>query len=285
MRVTAESKDNVKDVLKSAKELLRTIELNLDQSNDEREIKKFNEVIGFCEQVVKIIEDYPQSKEIVFLDCSCGKSYLSFALNYVLSEQYNINTYFYGVDTNSILIEKCNQIKDTLGCRNMHFINNKIIDVQPEKPIDIVIALHACDIATDETIAKGVKLGAKYIIVVPCCENQIRNRLKVRHPLIDLTDFGLLRYRFADILTEALRAQFLTGVGYHVKLTEVTSPKYTPKNLMIIARRKKGNKKYNMDKYERLDKMFNTEFVLKNYFSDCELSQDSLLDSSKGQKI
>ena len=72
---------------------------------------------------------------------------------------------------------------------------------------------------------------------------------------------------FADILTEGLRAQFLTGAGYHVKLVEVVSPKYTPKNLMIIARRK--NRKYNMDKYKRLDEMFNAEFILKNYFNDC----------------
>jgi len=272
-----EIKETIGELLKSSKELLKIIELDLDQSGDERDIKKFNEVIGFCEQVVRIIEAYPQDREIVFLDCSCGKSYLSFVLNIILKKHFAVNTYFYGVDTNRILIEKCDRIKNSLGCQNMHFINGRIIDVQPEKPVDIVIALHACDIATDEAIAKGIKSGAKYIVVVPCCENQIRSRLKVGHPLVDLTDFGLLRYRFADILTEALRAQFLTGAGYHVKLTEVTSPKFTPKNLMIIARRKKGNKRYNLDKYKRLNEMFNTEFVLNNYFSECELDQNSLL--------
>jgi len=198
-------------------------------------------------------------------------------LNIILKKKFAVSTYFYGVDTNRILIEKCDRIKNSLGFQNMHFINGRIIEVQPEKPVDILIALHACDIATDEAIAKGIKLGAKYIVVVPCCENQIRSRLKVGHPLVDLTDFGLLRYRFADILTEALRAQFLTGAGYHVKLTEVTSPKFTPKNLMIIARRKKGNTRYNLDKYKRLNEMFNTEFVLNNYFNECELVQNNLL--------
>lgn len=274
-----ESKETIGELLKSSKELLKIIELDIDQSSDERDIKKFNEVIGFCEQVVRIIETHPQDKEIVFLDCSCGKSYLSFVLNIILKKKFAVSTYFYGVDTNRILIEKCDRIKNSLGFRNMHFINGRIIEVQPEKPVDIVIALHACDIATDEAIAKGIKLGAKYIVVVPCCENQIRSRLKVGHPLVDLTDFGLLRYRFADILTEALRAQFLTGAGYHVKLTEVTSPKFTPKNLMIIARRKKGNKRYNLDKYKRLNEMFNTEFVLNNYFNECELGQNNLLSS------
>jgi len=272
-----EIKETIGELLKSSKELLKIIELDIDQSGDERDTKKFNEVIGFCEQVVRIIETYPQDKEIVFLDCSCGKSYLSFVLNIILKKLFTVNTYFYGVDTNRILIEKCDRIKNSLGFLNMHFINGRIIEVLPEKPVDIVIALHACDIATDEAIAKGIKVGAKYIVVVPCCENQIRSRLKVGHPLVDLTDFGLLRYRFADILTEALRAQFLTGAGYHVKLTEVTSPKFTPKNLMIIARRKKGNTKYNLDKYKRLNEMFNTEFVLNNYFNEYELVQNNLL--------
>lgn len=273
------SKEAIEEILKSNEELLKILDLNVDRSGEDREIKKFNEVVGFCEQVLRIIETYTTDKEIVFLDCSCGKSYLSFALNYIFSKRLVIKTFFYGVDTNRVLIEKCEQIRDILGFRNMYFINGRIIEVQPEKPVDLVIALHACDIATDETIAKGIKLGAKYIIVVPCCENQIRGRLKSGHPLVDLTDFGLLRYRFADILTEALRSQFLTGAGYHVKLTEIVSPKFTPKNLMIIARRKKEYGNCNMDKYKKLDEMFNTDFVLKNYFDVCELKRSDCLSS------
>lgn len=273
------SKETIGEALKSCEELLKILELNIDESGDKREIKKFNEVVGFCEQVIRIIETYTSDNEIVFLDCSCGKSYLSFALNYIFSNRFVRETFFYGVDTNRVLIEKCERIKEGLGFKNMQFIHSRIIDTQPEKPVDIVIALHACDIATDEAIAKGIKLGAKYIIVVPCCENQVRGRLKAGHPLVDITDFGLLRYRFADILTEALRSQFLTGAGYHVKLTEIVPPKCTPKNLMIIARRKKENRNCNMDKYKKLDEMFNTEFVLKNYFNGCEIRRSDCLSS------
>jgi len=260
------SKDAVEEILRSSKEFFEILELKIEKTGDSREVKKFNEVVGFCVQVVEIIGDLPQEKEIVFLDCSCGKSYLSFTLNYILCKKLALNVFFYGVDHNKTLVEKCEQIKDRLGYNNMQFINSKIIEARPEKSVDIVIALHACDIATDEAIAKGIKCNAKYIILVPCCENQVRNRLKTGHPLVDLTDYGLLRYRFADILTEGLRARFLTGAGYHVKLTEVTSPKYTPKNLMIVARRKKGKRKNSMDGYRRLDEMFNTDFVLKSYF-------------------
>lgn len=261
-----EIKKNIAEELRSNKELLKALSLDIEKSEYGRDFKKFNEVVGFCEQVLRIFETSTQNKERVFLDCSCGKSYLSFALNYILSKRFSFGTFFYGVDINSVLIERCELIKGRLGFENMQFVHAKIIEVFPEKPIDIVIALHACDTATDETIAKGIKLGAKYIIVVPCCENQIRGRLKNGHPLVDLTEFGLLRYRFADILTEALRSQFLKGAGYSVKLVEITSPKYTPKNLMIVARKKKGNKKFSMDGYKKLDEMFHTEFILKDYF-------------------
>lgn len=265
-------KKTIAEELRSDKEFLNAIALKSEQIGSERSLKKFNEIIGFCEQVVQVIQTYPLEREIVFFECSCGKSYLSFALNYILSKRFSTSTFFYGVDINQTLIEKCCQVRDSLGYQNMQFITGRIIDVKPEKPVDLVLALHACDIATDEAIAKGIKLGAKYIIVVPCCENQIRSRLKVGHPLVDITNFGLLRYRFADILTEALRAQFLTGAGYYVKFTEVTSPKFTPKNLMIIARKKKGSVKHNMETYEKLNKMFNTDFILENYFDEFELN-------------
>ena len=267
-------REKVAELLKSSGDLLQLLSMDIEQSRDDREVKKFNEVIGFVEQVVEIVEGYPRDREIVILDCSCGKSYLSFALNNILSRLYPMQFFFYGVDTNKTLIEKCNQIRDRLGYNNMRFMDGRIIDAQPEKTIDIVVALHACDVATDETIAKGIKLGAKYILAVPCCENQVRGRIKRGHPLVDITDFGLLRYRFADILTEALRSQFLTGAGYVVKLIEMVPPKVSPKNLMIIARRKKGKKKCNLERYHKMDKTFNTEFVLKSYFSEQEFGSE-----------
>jgi len=261
-----ESKITIANILKICEELLSALDLSVNHAGDIRSSKKINEVAGFCEQIIRIIETDHLSKELTFLDCSCGKSYLSFALNHVLTKFFSISTIFYGVDKNQKLIEKCNQVSKTHGFSNMHFSCERIIDVQPEKPIDILIALHACDVATDEAIAKGIKLGVKYIVIVPCCENQIRSRLKMGHHLVDLTNFGLLRYRFADILTEALRAQFLSGNGYHVKLVEIVPPKITPKNLMIIARRKKGNRKRDLSRYDKLDEMFNTKFVLKDFF-------------------
>lgn len=236
--------------------------------------KKFNEVVGFCEHLFNVLTDYDKYNrrdEIAFLECSCGKSYLSFVINYLLiNSNKDIKAFFWGIDTNKDLIDKCNQIKTLLGYCNMQFVQGSTIDFNNDKYIDIVIALHACDTATDEAIAKGIKMGAKYILVVPCCQNQIRGGLKRRHPLTDLTDFGLLRYKFADILTDALRSQFLKGNGYHVELKEITTIKITPKNMIIIARKKKHTIKKTLDSYNNLSKLFNLQFKLQDFFPRSE---------------
>lgn len=237
--------------------------------------KKVNEVAGFCEQILKVVKGYDADREIIFLDCSCGKSYLSFVLNYILEKELKRKTFFYGVDTNKKLIRKCEDVCSVLGFRNMEFWQGKTIDFVPEREVDIVIALHACDTATDEAIANGIKIDAKHIMVVPCCQGQLRSQIKSNHPLMSITQFGLLRYKFADILTEALRSQFLMGNGYYVDLLEIVSPKFTPKNILISARKVKRKNKRNLETYFDLNSLFNTSYGLHNYFSE-QSSNNSL---------
>jgi len=231
-------------------------------------IKKVGEIAGFCEQILKVIEKYDRGKEIVFLECSCGKSYLSFVLNYIFKEKLNVNAFFFGVDKNKELVQRCEETSSILGYGNMVFSHSRTIDFIPERKVDIVIALHACDTATDEAIAKGIKIGAKRIMVVPCCQGQLRSQIKSDHPLISLTQFGLLRYKFADLLTDALRSQFLLGNGYFVELLEIVPPKLTPKNILISARKIKKRNKGNLDGYHELSSMFNTNFSLQEFFQE-----------------
>lgn len=232
-------------------------------------VKKFEEIIGFCEHLFKIIGNFNNKKfdQLVFLECSCGKSYLSFVINYLLENvNKSFTSSFYGVDKNKTLIDNCNKTKNILGYNNIFFEESRIIDFNPEKSVDIVIALHACDTATDEAIAKGMKIGAKYIVVVPCCQNQIRSSLKSGHPLTAITDFGLLRYRFSNILTDALRSQYLRGNGYSVELKEITSSRTTPKNLIIIAKKKNRKNKISLNAFNELSNIFDINFTLKEYF-------------------
>ncbi len=237
--------------------------------------KKINEIAGFCEQILKVIRKYyDKKKEIVFLECSCGKSYLSFVLSYLFANETSTTPFFVGVDTNGELIQRCEEIKTALDYENMVFNHSRTIDFTSDRKIDIVIALHACNTATDEAIAKGIEIGAKYIMVVPCCHGQIRSQIKGYHPLASVTQFGLLRYKFADILTDALRSQFLLGNGYYVELLEIVPPKLTPKNLLISARKVKSKNKRGMSEYKQLRNMFDVKFSLEEYFCEQSIKKD-----------
>ena len=227
------------------------------------------EIVGFSDQIFRIITVFNKKKEIVFLEGSCGKAYLTFALNYLLKKFYiEKNCFFYSIDSNSSIIDECNRIKLILKYDNIDFVKERTIRFEPKKEVDIVVGLHACDSATDEIIAKGIKCNAKFIIVVPCCQNQIRTELGEDQPLKFLTEFGLLRYRFSNLLTDGIRSQFLEYCGYTVELKEIVPKKVTPKNLIIIARRKKRKKENPVNKFEVLKDMFNVQPKILEYFPE-----------------
>ncbi len=236
--------------------------------------KKINEIAGFCEQILKVVSKYNKNKEIVFLECSCGKSYLSFVLSYIFEKEFDMTPFFFGIDTNSELIQRCEETRDILNYENMVFKHGRTIDFCSDKKIDVVIALHACNTATDEAIAKGIEIGARYIMVVPCCQGELRSQIKDHHPLTTVTQFGLLRSKFADILTDALRSQFLLGNGYYVELLEIVPPKLTPKNTLISARKTKNTSKRSLEGYRQLNNIFNTNFSLQEYFCEQPLNDD-----------
>ncbi|GJQ57512.1 MAG: SAM-dependent methyltransferase [Candidatus Scalindua sp. AMX11] len=271
------NKIEIKNILKENNNLIKEIGLQGNDGIIKKDMeKKFNEIIGFSEKILNVVKKIKPNKKLVFLECSCGKSYLSFVLNYILTSKFGINAIFYGVDTNHELIQKCEETQLALQFTNMNFIEARTIDFVPIVSVDIVIALHACDTATDEAIAKGIMLDAKHIMVVPCCQGQVRSQIKKPHPLSSITQFGLLRYKFANLLTDALRSQFLLGSGYFVELLEIVSPKLSPKNILISARKIKNRHNRTLDDYFELSKMFNTHFGLQDLFFENQM-KDSLL--------
>ena len=230
-----------------------------DGQQDRRRRKKLAEVAGFCEHVVRVVEEAYAGTPVTFLECSCGKSYLVFALQFLLRQRGRTEDRFVGIDVNERLIETCRETAESLDLPNMRFEACRSRDFDPGEPVDVLLALHACDSATDEAIAVGVRLNAKYVMVVPCCQNQIRGQIKSGHPLMTLTEFGPLRYVFANVLTEALRALYLRGRGYDVSITEVVPPTITPKNLMISARRMKRPRRNAMKGFEELRDYFDVK--------------------------
>jgi hypothetical protein len=229
------------DHLSGKPQLLRTMELlGPAGQSDRRKSEKLREVAGFCAIILRYVRACLAREDPVrVLECSCGKSYLGFALGALLEEVERKGVRLQGVDVNPALVERCRSVAGALGLSDASFACCRTIEFQSEERFDLVVSLHACDTATDEAIAKGIQIGAKLILAVPCCQNQVRGQIRSGHPLTAITDFGLARYRLANLLTDVLRAQFLHSAGYRVEMDEIGSEKLTPKNLCICARKVK----------------------------------------------
>jgi SAM-dependent methyltransferase len=175
---------------------------------------------------------------IRILDCGCGSAHLSFALYHYLNHLRGIPAALEGVDVNAALMDKGNALSRELGAGDACFFARPIIEHQPEMPPDLVIALHACDTATDEALALGIRCGAKVIMAAPCCHHDLNTQLETRAPFQPITRHGILKERLADILTDSLRALILRMAGYKTDVIEFVSSEHTGRNLMIRAVKK-----------------------------------------------
>ncbi|MBS3872478.1 MAG: SAM-dependent methyltransferase [Firmicutes bacterium] len=198
--------------------------------------RKFYQVDRFIELLSHMVADWPRGEELVVLDCGCGKSYLSFALNYYLHEVLGIKCFFIGIDQNQDVVDASRRIQEELIYRNMEFVRAEVSNYVPSKKPHLVLSLHACDTATDEALALGLAMQAKYIIAVPCCQAALTESIDYG-ALQSLARHALLKQRLADVLTDGLRVLALEAAGYKVSVVEYVSPLDTPKNLMIRAER------------------------------------------------
>ena len=204
-------------------------------------IRKYNQIDHFVELIEPMLKDLMKDRsELKVVDCACGKSYLSFVLNYYLREVLKINCRFTGIDISEGVIESSRKIAGSLGYRNMEFIKGDIRTLLYENERgetaqpDLVISLHACDVATDYALAYGIRNRARGIIAVPCCHSELLNQYSYK-PFEEIIKHGVFRARLADILTDGLRCMILEAFGYDVSAVEYVSPLDTPKNLLIRA--------------------------------------------------
>ena len=175
------------------------------------------------------------------LDFGSGKSYLTFAVQYFLESVKKIPCQIIGVDLKEDVIKSCSDLAARLGVKNINFVCGDIANYNGKNP-DIVITLHACDVATDYALAFAVERGAKAILSVPCCQKEINAQLgKSSNALFaPLLKHGIFRERFSALVTDAVRAQLLEARGYKVQVLEFIDMEGTPKNLMIRALLKGG---------------------------------------------
>lgn len=197
---------------------------------------KFLEVSEMAKQLVIASQKITKRRSVTFLDCGCGRGYLTFVLNYILTHKLGRSAFFVGVDRNSQLIEKCREAQLLLGFENMEFHAADIMESAIKKQPDIAYCLHACDVATDKTIAKGVISGSRFIVVVPCCQREIGRTMR-GHPLNSMTQFPIIKERLSSLITDTIRALVLGAAGYKVEIFEFASARVTPKNLMLRAKK------------------------------------------------
>lgn len=248
-----------------AKDLLTEIGIlakNGKIKNDK--IRKYNQIDYFVELMQGVLKEIGERDEYVILDAACGKSYLSFVLNFYMREILKKKCRFIGVDYSETVIEASKRIAKNLSYNNMEFIKADLTEYTPSVRPDIVISLHACDTATDMALALGIRSKSRAIVSVPCCHKDILKQYSYE-PFEAITRHGILKARLADTLTDGIRAAYLESVGYKISMIEYISPLETPKNIMIRAvYTGKKNKKSAKD-YENLKQMLHVKPAIERF--------------------
>ena len=170
-------------------------------------------------------------KTLTVVDFGCGKSYLTFILYYFLTEVRGIEARITGLDRRRDVIEHCQRIAEKYGYHGLHFEIGDIAGYKTEEHVNMVISLHACDTATDYAIWNAIAWKADMIFSVPCCQHEVNQQLRGGSSAI--TRYGLLKERFAALMTDSIRGCLLESQGYHVQLLEFIDMAHSPKNVLI----------------------------------------------------
>lgn len=195
---------------------------------------KFRQINRFLEYIEDILPKLDKERELTIIDFGCGKSYLTFAMYYYLKELKGYNIRIIELDLKADVIEHCNELRTRYGYDKLDFYVGDIATYKDVDKVDMVVTLHACDIATDYALAKAVKWGAEVILSVPCCQHEANRTIK-SDILSPVMDYGILKERMAAIVTDAARAKLLTANGYDTQILEFIDMEHTPKNLLIRA--------------------------------------------------
>lgn len=207
-------------------------EIRSQQQDKWRQINKFVEVLASLVDKSELKD----KKELRIVDMGSGKGYLTFAAYDHFTNVRGVKVSLTGVEARSNLAELCNDIARASGFDGLHFVDGTI-DSYEVRELDILIALHACDTATDDAIFKGIAAKAQLIVAAPCCHKELRPQMKPPEMLADVLKHGVMLERTAETMTDGLRSLLLEREGYATKLFEFISVDHTPKNNMLVGTR------------------------------------------------
>ena len=198
--------------------------------------KQINEFLRLLAETGALNTSHHAPMEVV--DLGCGNAYLTFATYHYLHDVLGVPTNMVGVDVRGDLLAKHARHAEELGWTGLRFAESRIDAYHAPVPPDVVIALHACDTATDDAIALGVRANSRLIVCAPCCHHDLQAQLRKQAPPAPfgpVMSYGLFHERMGDILTDSFRALILRILGYRVDIVEFVSPEDSPKNLLIRA--------------------------------------------------
>jgi SAM-dependent methyltransferase len=196
---------------------------------------KYRQVHHFIEALAPILKGTNPGDTLHIVDMGCGKGYLTFALQQFLQEN-GLHPVTVGVEKRGSLVQSANEIARELGDSAVRFIQGEINDVDV-KPIDILIALHACDTATDDAIYRAIQEECRWIVVSPCCQHELRPQIAAPAGLEPLFRHGIQVDRMTETVTDTLRCLYLEAWGYQTRIQEFVGTEHTAKNLLIVASR------------------------------------------------
>lgn len=226
---------------------------------------KYRQINKYLEIIDDLVSNANLPKTVHIVDMGSGKGYLTFALYDFLKNKKGLDIEITGIELRPKLVNYCNDIAKKCGFDKLNFECKSIEDYN-DKRIDILIALHACDTATDDAIYKGMQSKSEIIVTAPCCHKQIRQQLKGTTPENPILKYGIFKERQYEMLTDTMRALLLEKENYQTKIFEFVSNEHTRKNVMLVGKKsiKKTDSNLINSKIEKLKTDFGfTEHYLE----------------------
>jgi SAM-dependent methyltransferase len=222
---------------------------------------KYRQINKYLEIIESLIKEAELPKMVNIVDMGSGKGYLTFALYDYLHNKLGLDVKVVGIELRPELVKSCNDIAKRCGFGGLSFESKRIEEFANER-IDVLIALHACDTATDDAIQKGLSASAALIICAPCCHKQIRQQLKGKEQHSPLLKYGIFKERQFEMVTDTIRALIMEQNQYDTKIFEFISNEHTRKNVMLVGTKKSKapNSSAIQEQIDSIKKEFGIEF-------------------------
>ena len=229
---------------------------------------KFKQIYKYAEIVESLIKPMKFDGTVHIADMGAGKGYLTFALYELLTQRLQLDVDIKGVEIRPDLVLKINEIIRSSNLKGLEFVESSIEAYHPEK-LDVLIALHACNTATDDAIAKGIRAGAGLIVCAPCCHKQIRQEMERSGKVDAITRYGIFLERQAVMITDTIRALIMEYYGYKTQVMEFIEMEHTPKNVLLVGR--KTSKKTNDPNILRQVADLKTQYGIESHYLETVL--------------